>query len=148
VCEVAAGIKAHTQNGVAGLGQRQHDSLVGLAAGIGLHVGKAAIEQLAGAFNRKFLSNINEVAAAVIATTRIALGVFVGHHRALRFHHGARNDVFRGDQLNLMLLATKLAFDGSCQFRIGCCQIVGEKGRVQRIGVVVGHSHGRRPPAG
>ena len=49
------------------------------------------------------------LAAAVIAPARIALGIFVGEHRALRLEHGARDDVLRRDQLDLVLLALQLA---------------------------------------
>ncbi|KKL16254.1 hypothetical protein LCGC14_2497430, partial [marine sediment metagenome] len=45
------------------------------------------------------LGDIDERAAAVIAPSRIALGVFVGQDRALRLENGAADDVLRGDQL-------------------------------------------------
>ena len=51
------------------------------------------------------LGDVDELAAAVIAPAGIALGVFVGQHRALRLEHGARDDVLAGDQLDLRLLA-------------------------------------------
>ena len=50
------------------------------------------------------LGDIDELAAAVIALARQALGVFVGENRALRFQNGAGDDVLRGDQLDLVAL--------------------------------------------
>ena len=76
-------------------------------AGIRLHVGELAVEQPLGALDGEFLGDVDELAAAVIAPARIALGVFVGHHRALRLEHGAGDDVLGGDQLDLVALAAE-----------------------------------------
>jgi hypothetical protein len=56
----------------------------------------------------RVLGDIDELAAAIVALARIALGIFVGHDRALRLEHGAGHDVLRGDQLDLVLLAAEL----------------------------------------
>ena len=95
--------------GVAGLQQRQQHRLVRLRAGMRLHVGEGAVEQALGAVDREALGDVDELAAAVIAPAGIALGIFVGEHRALRLEHGARDDVLGGDQLDLVLLAVQLA---------------------------------------
>ena len=50
-------------------------------------------------------------AALIIAPARIALGIFVGEHRALRLEHRARDDVLGRDQLDLVLLAVELGGD-------------------------------------
>jgi hypothetical protein len=55
----------------------------------GCTLAKAHAEQLAGTLDGEVLGNVHVLAAAVIAPARIALGVLVGHHRALRLHHGA-----------------------------------------------------------
>jgi hypothetical protein len=94
-----------------GCSSARNTRLVHLAAGVRLHVGELSAEQLLGALDRQVLGDIDELAAAVIARARIALGVFVGHHRALRFQHGAGDDVLRGDQLDLVALAAELLFD-------------------------------------
>jgi hypothetical protein len=96
--------------------------LVGLAAGVRLNIGETAAEQLLGALDGEFLGDIDELAAAIIAAARIALGIFVGHHRALRFQNRARDDVLRSDQLDLVALAAQLALDGTEQCRIGISQ--------------------------
>ena len=72
-----------------GLQQRQEHAPVGLRAGMRLDVGEAAAEQLLGALDRQRLGDVDELAAAVVAPARIALGIFVGQHRALRLEHRA-----------------------------------------------------------
>ncbi len=95
-----------------GCSSAEEHGLVHLAAGVRLHVGEVAAEELLGALDRQFLGDVDELAAAIVALARIALGILVGHDRALRFEHGAGDDVFRGDQLDLMALATELGLDG------------------------------------
>ena len=90
VGQVAAGGQAHAEDGVARLQQRQEHRLVGLRAGVRLHVGEAAVEQLLGAVDGQLLGHVDVLAAAVVAPAGIALGVFVGQHRALRLQHRAR----------------------------------------------------------
>ena len=92
--QVPARRQVHPQNGIARLQQRLEHALVGLAARIGLHIGISHAKQLASPRNCQIFGNIDIVTAAVIALARIAFGVFVGHHRALSFHHGAADDVF------------------------------------------------------
>ena len=116
---MAAGREIEAHERVAGLHQREEHALVGLAAGIRLDVGEAAVEQFAGALDRQLLGDVDELAAAIVAPARIAFGIFVGHHRALRLEHGARDDVFRGDELDLVALTAKLEFDRAGDLRIG-----------------------------
>ena len=111
VGQMTARIEIKTHEGVAGLQQRQEHRLVHLAAGIGLDVGEIATKQLLGALDGEFFGDINELAAAIIALARIALGIFVGHDRALRFKHGARHDVFRRDQFDLVPLTAEFALN-------------------------------------
>ena len=99
-----------------------------------LHIGPGAAEQLLGPLDGQGLDLVDEFAAAVIALAGIAFGVFVGQHRTLRFEHGAGNDVFRGDQLDLPLLARELATDHAGDGAVTMGQIGGEK----RVGGVVG----------
>ena len=76
-----------------------------------LDIGEAAVEQLLGAFDRQRFGDVDILTAAIVAPARIALGIFVGQHRALGLENGARHDVLRGDQLDLMLLAGELLGD-------------------------------------
>ncbi len=69
-----------------------------------LHVGVIGAEELLRTIDRKLLGHINMLTAAVIALTRIALGVFVGQHRTLRLEHARTRIVLGGDQLDVIFL--------------------------------------------
>ncbi len=84
-----------------------------------LHVGELAAEQFGDALDRQPLGDVDELAAAVIALARQAFGIFVGQHRALRFQHRARDDVLRGDELDLVALAAELEPDRLGDLRVG-----------------------------
>ena len=92
-----------------------------------LHVGEAAVEQLLGALDRQRLDRVGGRAALIITPARIAFGIFVGQHRALRLEHGAADDILRRDQLDLVLLAVELGGDGVGDRRIRGAQRVGEE---------------------
>ena len=128
VRQVAARIQVEAHEGVARLQQRQKHRLVHLAAGIRLDVGEIAGEQLLRPLDGQFLGDVDELAAAIVALARIALGIFVGHDRALRLEHGARDDVFRSDQLDLVALAAEFVADGAENLRIG----LGKRGSERR----------------
>ena len=104
VGEVAAGVERHAEDRVAGLGQRQHHRAVRLRARMRLDVGEAAAEQLLGPLDRQRLDRVRRRAALIVAPARIAFGIFVGEHRALRLEHRAADDILRRDQLDLVLL--------------------------------------------
>ena len=118
VRQVPARIEIEAHEGVARLEQREEHRLVHLAAGVRLDIGEVAVEQLLGAVDGQLLGDIHVLAAAVVALARIALGIFVGHDRALRFKHGARHDVLRSDQLDLVPLPAKFLADRTENFRI------------------------------
>ena len=139
VGQVPAGGQRQPHNGIAGLQQGHHHSAVGLAAGMGLDVDEGTAEQVLGAFDGQGLGDIDEFTAAVIAPSGIALGVFVGHDAALGLHDGARNDVFRRDQFDLVLLAPQFVVDGLLQVRVD----VGEGGLEKAFQVLAGVFHGR-----
>ena len=137
VGQVAAGGEVHGEEGVAGLQQRQEHGLVGLAAGVRLDVGEAGAEELAGALDRQVLGDVDELAAAVVAPARIALGVLVGQHRALGLEHGAADDVLGGDQLDLVALAAELVGDRGGELGVAVGERLGEeagggRGRLSR----------------
>ncbi len=116
-CPSRREIEAHEN--VAGLHESEEHALIGLAAGIGLDVGEAAVEQLACALDREAFGDVDKLAAAVIPSAGVAFRVFVGHHRALRLEHGARDDVFRRDQFEPIALTTEFEFDRAGDVRIG-----------------------------
>ena len=63
------------------------------------------------AVDRELLDLVDELAAAVVALARIALGVLVRQDRALRLAHGARDPVLGGDELEPGALAPLLLLD-------------------------------------
>ncbi len=87
VRQVPAAVEAHPEDRVARRQQRLVNALVRLAAGIGLHIDEADAEELLGALDGERLGDVHELAAAIVALARIALGIFIGHDRALRFEH-------------------------------------------------------------
>ena len=124
------GGERHAKDRVAWGKQRQHYRLVGLCPGMRLDIGKVAAEQPFGALDRQAFGDIDKGAAAVIAAAGIALGIFIGEQRTLRFEHRPRDDVLAGDQLDLRLFALALALDRRGQLRIGGGQVVGKEAAV------------------
>jgi hypothetical protein len=129
---VAPRIEAEAHEGVARLQKREEHSLIRLGAGVRLHIGERAVEQPLGAVDGEFFDHIDIFAAAVIAPSRIALGIFVGENRSLRLQDRLRDDVFGGDQLDLVLLALEFVGDGVGNLGVGLGQPAGEKGRILR----------------
>ena len=66
-------------------------------------------EQRLRAVDRELLDLVDDLAAAVVALARIALGVLVRRHRADRLEHGRPGEVLGRDQLDLAALALELA---------------------------------------
>ena len=118
VGEVAAVGETHAQNGVARLQYAGIHGLVGLRAGMRLHIGIFGAEKFFHAVDGQLLGHIDMLAAAVIAFARIAFGIFVGELAALGFHHGAADVVFRGNQLNVVLLALNFGGHGCGQLGV------------------------------
>ena len=73
VREVAAVRQVQPHDGVARLQHRRVGRLVGLRAGVRLHVDVLRAEQLLGALARQVLDDVGELAAAVIALCRDSL---------------------------------------------------------------------------
>ena len=108
VGEVAAVIEAHAEHRVTGLDDGKIGAEVRAGAGVGLHVGVLRAVQLAGTIAGQILHHVHLLAAAVIATARVALGVLVGEHAAHGLHHGAGGEVLRRDELHAAALARQL----------------------------------------
>ena len=66
--------------------------------------------------------HVHELAAAVVALARIALGVLVGEHGAQRLQHRLGDEVLGGDQLELRALAARLVADGAADLGVGAEQ--------------------------
>src|SRR3712207_8549473 len=70
--------------GVTGVQTCALPILVGLCAGMRLHIGEAAVEQACGALRGEGLGLVHEFAAAVVAPAGIAFGVLVGRSEERR----------------------------------------------------------------
>ena len=127
VGQVAAVRQVQAQDGVAGIHQRHVGRGVGLRAGVRLHVGVFRPEDLLGAVARQVLHHVGELASAVVALARIALGVLVGEDGGGRLQHRAADKVLRGNHLQPLVLAHDLMLDLAGNFRVGrskaCTQI-------------------------
>ena len=107
--EVAAVLQRHAEHGVARIEQRKVDRQIRLRAGMWLDVGVIRMEQRLGALDGERFHHVHIRAAAVVPLAGIALGILVRQHAAHRRHHRRRGEVFRGDQLQIALLALQLA---------------------------------------
>ena len=83
-----------------------------------LNVGMLGAEQRFGTLDRQALDHIDAFATAIITGARISFRIFVGQYRTLRLKHRRTDEVFRRDQLDLVVLARRLARDGLGDFRI------------------------------
>ncbi len=102
--EMPAGGEIEPHEGVAGLHQSKKHLRVSRSARMRLYIRKSAAEQLCYPLYGQLLGHVDELAAAVVALAWQAFGIFVGENRPLRFQYGARNDVLRGDQFDLVAL--------------------------------------------
>ena len=108
--QVAAVGQVHAQDPVTGLEHAEVGGHVGLRARVRLDVDVlGAREQRQGALLGEPLDDVHELAAAVVALARQALGVLVGEPRALRLEHGLGDIVLAGDELDLPALPLALA---------------------------------------
>ncbi len=126
VGEVAAVGEVEAQDGVARLEQRGHDGGVGLGAGVRLDVGELGAEEGLDPVDRELLDHVDVLAPAVVAPARVALGVLVGEHRALRGEDGRRREVLAGDHLQRPLLAGGLPPDRGVDLGVGLGQRPGQ----------------------
>ena len=91
--------------------QRQVGGHVGVGARVRLHVRVVGAEQRARTLAGQLLGLVDHQVAAVVALARVALGVLVREHRALRLEHRGRGEVLGRDQLDRGVLALTLAPD-------------------------------------
>ena len=83
-----------------------------------LHVGVVGAEELLCAVYRELLGDVNELAAAVVALTRVALRVLVGQYRALGLEDATAGVILRGDQLDVLFLARTLMVERRREFGV------------------------------
>ena len=109
VRQVAAVVEREPEHAVAGLQHGEVDRHVRLRARVRLHVRVLGAEQLLRAVARELLDLVDDLAAAVVALARVALGVLVRRHRADGLEHARPREVLGRDQLDLAALPLELA---------------------------------------
>ena len=124
VRQVAPVAQIHPEHLVTRLQHRRIHREVRLRSGVRLHVRVLRAEQLPSPLDRDVLDLVDVLAAAVPALRRIALGVLVGQHAALRLEDRGIGEVLRRDELDVALLPAKLG--GNRGVDLG---IEGAKGR-------------------
>ena len=82
------------------------DGRIGLRTRMRLYVGIGCAKKFLGPVDGNLLDLIHHFTASIIAFAGIALGIFVGQHRAGGFHDRWTGKVLRSNQFN----AVKLAF--------------------------------------
>mmetsp|Transcript_60871 Transcript_60871/g.98573 ORF Transcript_60871/g.98573 Transcript_60871/m.98573 type:complete len:323 (+) Transcript_60871:181-1149(+) len=104
MCQVSSArqIKAHDPG--MRLQQGSVNGKVGRTAGVRLHVDTPFLVVQAKGLQRAGLAEVldlvDDLVAAVVASSGLALRVLVGQSRAQALHHGPRGEVLRGDQLD------------------------------------------------
>jgi hypothetical protein len=101
-------LQVHAHDGVAGLKQSEEDCQIGVGTTVGLDVGVLGAEELASSLTGDIFHNVNAIATAVVAFGGVALSVFIGEDAAGSQENGLGDDIFRGDELDVVLLTSKL----------------------------------------
>ncbi len=117
--------QAHTEQRVTGLHHRQISGGVGLRARVRLHVGVICAEHGLGSVDRQLLGNVDVLAPAVVALARVTFGVLVRQYRTLCVEHAGARVVFRGDELDVIFLASNLALYCSVQLVVKSLDLIG-----------------------
>ena len=137
--QVTALGQVHAQHRVAQVQQGEVDRQIRLRPGVGLHVGVFRAEEFAGAGDGDALNLVDELAAAVVPLAGEPLGIFVGQHAAHGGHDRRGDDVFAGNQLDILPLAHQLPLHGGGNLRVD--------GPNQADGVLHILIHRKVPPA-
>src|SRR5262249_31809997 len=104
-----AGGEIEPHENVAGRHERNEGGGISGSTRVWLHICKFTSEKLGNPFNRQSFRFIHILAAAIVAPSRQPLGVFIGEYRPLRLKDRFADDVFRGNEFDLVALATKFA---------------------------------------
>lgn len=132
VAQVTTVRKVQAHQTTVGWHQSLIDLQVGWATTQGLYVdaplGRVEVEGFEGTLLAKKFNLVNVLVSAIVASTRLALGVLVGHGRAKRVEDSTGGDILGGDQDNGLPLALDLlgleseAVSGYSEY---CCTAVG-----------------------
>ncbi len=105
-----------------GCERREVDRHVRLRARVRLDVRVLRAEERLRAIDRELLDLVDDLAAAVVAATRIALGVLVRRDASDRLEHRRPREVLRRDQLDLAALALELPLEERRDLGIDVCE--------------------------
>ena len=130
VGQVTAVVEREAQQRVAGPRDGVEDGGVGGGAGVRLDVRELGAEEGLRALDGELLGDVDLFAAAVVATSRVALGVLVREHRALRLQHRDRHEVLRRDHLEIPALTLEFALEHLGDLGVD----LGERGGEGRVG--------------
>src|SRR5712691_10273048 len=120
---MTAGREVHAHDPVAQLAHGHVDGRVRLRPGVRLDVHVLGAEKPLGSIDRERLDLVDHLAcAAVIATARVALGIFVGEQRAEGLEDGGAREVLGGDELESFRLPLVLLSDQVGDLRIVAIQ--------------------------
>ena len=118
VSQVAAVGQGQAQDRVTDVCHCHEGGSISLRARVGLHVDVVAAEDLLGTLNGERFSNIDKLAAAVVATTRVALCVLVRQDGALGLKDCTRNEILRCDHLEGVSLTSQFGVQHCLDFGI------------------------------
>jgi hypothetical protein len=111
VRQVPAVGEVQTHDGVVLARDGVQDRGVGAGTRVRLDVRVLGAEQLLQPVDRDLLDLVDDLAPAVVALARVALGVLVGEDAALRLQRGDRREVLRRDHLERRLLTGELGVE-------------------------------------
>ena len=109
--QVAAVGQAHAEDAIASFEQCEVYGRVRLRTGVRLDVGVIRAEESLDAVDGELLDDVDVLASTVVAPRRIALGVLVRQHAALRREHARARVIFRRDEFDMLFLAPIFLFD-------------------------------------
>jgi len=128
VREVPAVVESHAHDRVAWVGEGGDGGIVGLCAGVRLHVGIARAKEPLHALACEVLDLVDGPASTVVALARQALGILVGKRGADGLHDGERHEVLRGDEFDGVALASELVADKRHDLGVGFAQMLKGQG--------------------
>ena len=99
--------KAQSHDRIAGIEQGEKHCEIGVCSRMRLNVGVFRSEQFFCSFDGYVFDDVHIFAAAVISSSGVALGVFVGKHRAGCKQHRFRHYVFRRYKFDICALTIK-----------------------------------------
>ena len=116
-------VQIHAHEDIAGLYEGEVYRHVGLAAGVGLHVGVVGAEELAGPLARYLFDYVHMFAAAVKAPSGIAFGVFVCEMAADRLHYRGGSEILAGNELDMVALALEFLLHYGKNLLVGASKV-------------------------